>query len=50
MKDLQEWAEMSDMEFYFRYLSDAGVEELTEFLEMFPEFLEDDCQLSKNGI
>ena len=30
MKDIQEWAEMGDTEFYFRYLRDAGVEELTE--------------------
>lgn len=50
MKDIQEWAEMEDTEFYFRYLRDASVEELTEFLEMFPEFLEDDCQFSENGI
>ena len=50
MKDIQEWAEMGDTEFYFRYLRDAGVEELTEFLETFPQFLEDDCQFLQNGI
>ena len=26
MKDIQEWQEMGDTEFYFRYLRDAGVE------------------------
>lgn len=35
------WANMSDTEFFFRYLEDADEEELTEFLKMVPEFMED---------
>lgn len=38
---LPEWARMSDTEFFFRYLGDADEEELTEFLKMVPEFMED---------
>lgn len=35
------WADMSDTEFFFRYLGDADEEELAEFLKMIPEFMED---------
>ena len=41
-KELLEWAEMSDTEFYFRYLKDANEEELEAFLKLVPEFLEDE--------
>jgi len=40
-EELQKWAGMSDTEFLFRYLGDASEEEVAEFLEMVPEFLED---------
>lgn len=40
-KGLLEWADMSDAEFFLRYLGDASEEELAEFLEMVPEFMED---------
>lgn len=40
-EELQKWAGMSDTEFLFRYLGDASEEEIAEFLEMVPEFLED---------
>ena len=39
--ELKKWAKMSDTEFLFRYLGDASEEEVAEFLEMVPEFMED---------
>lgn len=39
---IREFAEMSDFEFYEKYLADASMEELAEFCREFPEFLEDD--------
>lgn len=39
---IMEWASMGDTEFLFRYMKDADQEEMQKFLEMIPEFLEED--------
>ena len=41
LANLKEFAEMSDLEFYERFLEDAPLEELAEFCREFPDFLED---------
>ena len=41
---LKRLAEMSDLEFYEKYLEDASFEDLAEFCKEFPEFLEEDAK------
>lgn len=41
MCSIKELIQMSDMEFYEKYLADLSLEEQAEFLQRFPEFLKE---------
>ncbi len=41
---LKKFAEMSDLEFYEKYLENASFEDFAEFCKEFPGFLEEDAK------